>query len=87
MYRVSYLYNGVFGFLVTVLIGYIVSLFVRKIWSRPIRQYDPNLFIPPLEKKLRKQQKDERFNLGNVPALSTSEEDLKRNNKTASRYS
>lgn len=85
MYRVSYLYNGVFGLLLTVLVGYIASLAVKKICSRPEKQYDPNLFIPPLEKRLRKKRIDEPFNLGHVPNLSTSQEDLK-NNKTESMY-
>lgn len=79
------MYNGVFGLFITVFVGYIVSIAVRKIWSRPVRNYDPNLFIPPLEKKLRKKMKDEPFNLDFVPNLSTSKDNLKIN-KTESRY-
>lgn len=85
MYRVSYLYNGVFGLFLTVFVGYVVSLVVKKIWSRPNKRYNPNLFIPPLERKLRKKGKEEPFNLGFVPNLSSSQEDLKKN-KAESMY-
>lgn len=78
------MYNGVFGLVITLLVGYIASFVVRKIWSRPIEDYDPNLFIPPLEKKLRKKRQEQPFHLRQVPNLTNSQEDLKET-KTESR--
>ncbi|XP_066257278.1 putative sodium-dependent multivitamin transporter [Euwallacea similis] len=54
LYRVSYLYNGVIGLVVTFVIGYIASLIVRKITRRAIKDenYDPNLFARPLARDL-----------------------------------
>lgn len=50
LYRLSYLYTGVIGMLTTFVIGYIVSCVFKKDNSA----LDPHLFIPPLERKIRK---------------------------------
>lgn len=41
--------------LVTLIIGYAVSYVTRKITGEEIRPMDPNLFVPPLARKLEKQ--------------------------------
>lgn len=56
LYRVSYLYNGVFGLLITVILGYIFSLILNKFTKPSNRQLDPNLFIPPIAKRLKAMQ-------------------------------
>lgn len=53
LYRVSYLYNGVFGVVITLIVGYIASILIDKALGRKIPNRDPDLFIPPLAKKLR----------------------------------
>ncbi|KAF7263440.1 hypothetical protein GWI33_002287, partial [Rhynchophorus ferrugineus] len=60
LYRVSYLYNGVFGFLATLIIGYSASFIIRRITGRTIEQenYDHNLFIPCLSKSVLVRKKD-----------------------------
>lgn len=52
----SYLYNGVFGLLTTLAFGTLTSLISRKLIdnSNADDDYiDPNLFVPPLAKKVR----------------------------------
>uniref|UniRef100_A0A6P7F995 Sodium-dependent multivitamin transporter n=1 Tax=Diabrotica virgifera virgifera TaxID=50390 RepID=A0A6P7F995_DIAVI len=66
IHRVSYLYNGLFGLLLTVIIGLLVSFAVNKLSKRPRRTYDPNLFIPPLARALEKK-------FGNTMKLTTIE--------------
>ncbi|XP_030750156.1 putative sodium-dependent multivitamin transporter [Sitophilus oryzae] len=57
--RVSYLYNGVAGLIITLFVGYIVSYIVRKITGKRVEDedYDPNLFIPILSRSLLKNKK------------------------------
>lgn len=52
----SYLYNGVAGFAITLVVGYLLSYVIRKISGRKVENedYDPNLFIPIISRKLRK---------------------------------
>ncbi|XP_066154318.1 putative sodium-dependent multivitamin transporter [Euwallacea fornicatus] len=54
LYRVSYLYNGVIGLVVTFVVGYIASLIARQITRKTIKDenYDPNLFARPLARDL-----------------------------------
>lgn len=52
LYKVSYLYNGVMGFLITMVIGYLVSYVARKVTGEVVAPMDPNLFVPPLAKKM-----------------------------------
>ncbi|XP_072389015.1 putative sodium-dependent multivitamin transporter [Diabrotica undecimpunctata] len=66
IHRVSYLYNGLFGLLLTMIIGLFISFAVNKLSKRPRRMYDPNLFIPPLAKALEKK-------FGNTIKLTTIE--------------
>ncbi|XP_076262744.1 putative sodium-dependent multivitamin transporter isoform X2 [Rhynchophorus ferrugineus] len=63
LYRVSYLYNGLFGFLTTFVIGYVASLIVRTVKGKWVKDenYDPNLFIQPLSKKLLVQQENNKL--------------------------
>lgn len=44
------------GFLVTIILGYVLSWIIRKIKRTPVEneRYDPNLFVPPLANKLQK---------------------------------
>lgn len=76
MYKISYLYNGVLGLLVTLIVGYLVSYVTRKITGEAVGPMDPNLFVPPLARKLEKQW-DKPLNL---KTLSESEEDLRNAN-------
>lgn len=86
LYRVSYLYNGVFGLLITAILGYIVSLVTRKIDGRRVEDenYDPNLFIPSIAKKLT--VSDAPVNLTSLTALSSSDENLKNGLKSKREY-
>ncbi|ENN73470.1 hypothetical protein HUJ04_004297 [Dendroctonus ponderosae] len=61
IHRVSYLYNGVAGFLITFILGYLLSWIIRKIKRTPVQneRYDPNLFVPPLANKLQKAKQSE----------------------------
>lgn len=63
LYRVSYLYNGVFGLLITFMTGCIFSLVVKKISKNEReKELEPNLFIPCLANYLRR-QKEREFDL------------------------
>ncbi|KAI4465484.1 sodium-coupled monocarboxylate transporter [Holotrichia oblita] len=56
LYRVSYLYNGVFGLLSTLIFGTLASFISRKLIDNTNTEddcIDPNLFVPPLAKKIR----------------------------------
>lgn len=77
LYKISYLYNGVIGFLVTMIIGYLISYISRKITKEEIRPMDTNLFVPPLAKKLEKLW-DQPLNLR---AISESEDDIRKVDK------
>lgn len=55
LYRVSYLYNGVFGLIATCVVGYVISWLIDKIAGTEKRPMNPNLFIPPLARRLEKQ--------------------------------
>lgn len=72
LYRISYLYNGVVGLLVTLIIGYLVSVIVRKISGRRVEDenYNPDLFIPCLSKKL---QKDNNLSLDAIDMYHSNE--------------
>lgn len=82
----SYLYNGVFGLLITAILGYILSLVTRKIDGRRVEDenYDPNLFIPSIAKKLT--VSDAPVNLTSLTALSSSDENLKNGLKSKREY-
>ncbi|RZC38848.1 uncharacterized protein BDFB_000721 [Asbolus verrucosus] len=54
LYKVSYLYNGVFGLLTTYIMGYLVSFAVNKVCGHNQQNFDPNLFIPPVARRLEK---------------------------------
>ncbi|KAB0798659.1 hypothetical protein PPYR_09652 [Photinus pyralis] len=56
LYRVSYLYNGVLGLSGTFFVGYVVSFVLRKVTNAHSDGKDPNLFIPILAKKMRKEK-------------------------------
>ncbi|ERL93958.1 hypothetical protein D910_11244 [Dendroctonus ponderosae] len=53
-YRVSYLYNGVIGLFITFTVGYLTSFIIRRLNQRRVEDedYNPDLFIPPLSKRL-----------------------------------
>ncbi|KAJ3656767.1 hypothetical protein Zmor_015816 [Zophobas morio] len=52
LYKVSYLYNGVFGLLSTYIIGYVASLVINKIKGVSTQNLDPHLFITPIARRL-----------------------------------
>nr|XP_022913671.1 putative sodium-dependent multivitamin transporter isoform X1 [Onthophagus taurus]XP_022913672.1 putative sodium-dependent multivitamin transporter isoform X1 [Onthophagus taurus]XP_022913673.1 putative sodium-dependent multivitamin transporter isoform X1 [Onthophagus taurus] len=54
LYRVSYLYNGVFGLISTLFVGYTSSLLFKYIFKEDPEDLDPNLFVPPLAKRLKR---------------------------------
>ncbi|XP_076255545.1 putative sodium-dependent multivitamin transporter [Rhynchophorus ferrugineus] len=60
LYRVSYLYNGVAGLVVTLVVGYVTSIVTRKISGRRVEdeKYDPYLFVPPLAKRMLENEKN-----------------------------
>ncbi|CAH1113731.1 unnamed protein product [Psylliodes chrysocephalus] len=72
IHRVSYLYNGVFGILITLIVGIIVSYAINKFSKKPQRTYDPNLFVPPLAKRLREKWGDS-IHLNSIVAGVSSE--------------
>ncbi|EFA03653.1 putative sodium-dependent multivitamin transporter [Tribolium castaneum] len=72
LYKVSYLYNGVFGLVTTFLVGYLISLVINSIYGRKDQHLDPNLFIPPIQRKLQKRE----LSLS-MKQWSESEEDLR----------
>lgn len=49
----SYLYNGVFGLLGTVIVGFVVSVAINLLRGDRENVYDPNLFIPPLARRMK----------------------------------
>lgn len=50
------MYNGVLGLLSTYIIGYIVSVIINIVENNPQDSLDPHLFIPPVAKRLHRQQ-------------------------------
>lgn len=80
IHRVSYLYNGVFGLIITLLIGIVLSFVINR-FSTQIKIHNPNLFIPPLARRLKKKY-GETINLTNMDTrVSNSRENLKNGNK------
>ncbi|KAK9879608.1 hypothetical protein WA026_006672 [Henosepilachna vigintioctopunctata] len=57
LYRVSYLYQGVFGLACTLVVGFIASLFLKRSDMEQAAIRNPELFIPPLARSLAKAQK------------------------------
>lgn len=62
------------GLLVTLFVGYSISYITRKVTGEVIGPMDPNLFVPPLAKRLEKRW-DQPLNL---KSLSESDEDLRK---------
>ncbi|XP_045471086.1 putative sodium-dependent multivitamin transporter [Harmonia axyridis] len=56
LYKVSYLYLGVFGLICTLLVGYISSMCFQRSDSEERAINNPDLFIPPLSKRLAKKR-------------------------------
>ncbi|XP_025829911.1 putative sodium-dependent multivitamin transporter [Agrilus planipennis] len=54
LYRISYLYNGVVGLIATMVVGIFVSYIIYCVRGRKEVQMDPNLFVPPLARRLEK---------------------------------
>uniref|UniRef100_V5GM94 Putative sodium-dependent multivitamin transporter n=1 Tax=Anoplophora glabripennis TaxID=217634 RepID=V5GM94_ANOGL len=86
LFRVSYLYNGVFGLLITTILGYAVSFVTRKMDGRRVEDenYDPDLFIPIIAKKLPASEAP--VNLTSLTELSASDEDLRNGVKSKRKY-
>ncbi|KAF5303094.1 hypothetical protein FQR65_LT08426 [Abscondita terminalis] len=55
LYRISYLYNGVIGLFVTVLVGYAISLLLRQFLEQNNIYLDSNLFFPFISSKHEKE--------------------------------
>ncbi|RZF47386.1 hypothetical protein LSTR_LSTR009125 [Laodelphax striatellus] len=60
LYRISYLWYVVIGFLLTILIGTIVSLLFKS--RRKVEDLDPELFVPPIARYI---QRRKRYKLEN----------------------
>lgn len=73
LYRVSYLYNGVLGLLVTFIFGYLFSFVLEKCFGETQDELDPNLFVPPLSKRL-KNQKEKMVKLMNMNGNGSNED-------------
>ncbi|KAL3283629.1 hypothetical protein HHI36_006768 [Cryptolaemus montrouzieri] len=71
LYRISYLYQGVFGFLCTVIIGYIASMIFTKNANEEKAVKNPDLFVPPLSRKLAEMQKN------SLKLISTNDSNMK----------
>ncbi|XP_075211398.1 putative sodium-dependent multivitamin transporter [Lycorma delicatula] len=56
LYRISYLWYVVIGFLLTMIIGILISLLSHKFYGKRCSRMDPNLFTPPVANYLRKRQ-------------------------------
>lgn len=56
LYRISYMWYAPLGFLITVIVGLLVSNIVRCMFRRTQKELDPNLFFPVIGKRLRKKQ-------------------------------
>ncbi|KAF7410553.1 hypothetical protein HZH68_004934 [Vespula germanica] len=56
LYRISYMWYAPLGFLITVIVGLLVSNVVRCMFRRTQKELDPNLFFPVIGKRLRKKQ-------------------------------
>ncbi|XP_035741642.1 uncharacterized protein LOC118450204 [Vespa mandarinia] len=56
LYRISYMWYAPLGFLITVIVGLLVSNIVRCTFKRTQKELDPNLFFPIIGKRLRKEQ-------------------------------
>lgn len=63
LYRISYMYSAVMGFIFTFVIGYVVSYVVRllkkqgkeRIYTDETKTImNPDLFMPPIAKNIRK---------------------------------
>lgn len=63
LYRLSYLYNGVFGLICTFVVGLVASVLCNKIFGTKSKNSDPNLFIPFIAKKMRKRMNDDEIEL------------------------
>ena len=59
LYRISYMWYSPIGFLMTVIIGLIVSYFCRLVFREKPQYLDPDLFFPCIGKCMRaRQQRD-----------------------------
>lgn len=56
IYRISYLWYVVIGFLLTLIIGTTISLITKKWYLKKLEEMDPDLFTPPVANYLKRQR-------------------------------
>ncbi|XP_039282301.1 putative sodium-dependent multivitamin transporter [Nilaparvata lugens] len=64
LYRISYLWYVVIGFLLTILIGSIVSLIFKS--RRKIEDLNPDLFVPPVAKYIQRRKRNKSDNIRSI---------------------
>lgn len=75
LYRVTYLYNGLFGLIITISVGCLVSLLCRWLCrsEKENEELDPRLFIGPICRRLEQQQTKREMILSQIPIRDESE--------------
>ncbi|XP_076762932.1 putative sodium-dependent multivitamin transporter isoform X1 [Xylocopa sonorina] len=58
LYRVSYMWYNPLGLLITMVVGYVISLITNRIFRKDAREPDPSLFIPFLASRIRRRRED-----------------------------
>lgn len=53
LYRISYMWYGPLGFLITVIVGLLVSNVIQHVFKQPQSELDPNLFFPIIARRMR----------------------------------
>ncbi|CAL7950460.1 unnamed protein product [Xylocopa violacea] len=58
LYRISYMWYNPLGLLITMVVGYVISLITNRIFRKDAREPDPSLFIPFLASRIRRRRED-----------------------------
>ncbi|EFN75254.1 Putative sodium-dependent multivitamin transporter [Harpegnathos saltator] len=58
LYRISYMWYNSIGFVITIVVGYVTSIVIRRIRPGNNIEHDPNLFVPFLASKIRRRRRD-----------------------------
>ncbi|XP_043264665.1 putative sodium-dependent multivitamin transporter [Colletes gigas] len=58
LYRISYMWYSPLGLVITLIVGYIMSLATKRIFHKNTPEPDPNLFIPLLASRIRRRRRD-----------------------------
>ncbi|KAF3425527.1 hypothetical protein E2986_05638 [Frieseomelitta varia] len=58
LYRISYLWYNPLGLIITLIMGYLISLITNKILYKNARELEPSLFTPLLASRIRRRRQD-----------------------------